>query len=150
MHEYGGRSYLPVPGGFVFANFADQRLYRCGTDGAPEPLTPAPGPDGTVPVRRFRPVPGGDEVGACGNGMRAAGSPARSWPSRWTVRPPTTHGAMRVLVSGSDFYAFPAPSPDGTRLAWICWDHPLMPWDGTELRVAALDGAGPADRERSR
>jgi hypothetical protein len=50
--------------------------------------------------------------------------------------------AVRVLVSGSDFYAFPAPSPDGTRLAWICWDHPRMPWDGTELRVAAL-GDGP-------
>ena len=47
-------------------------------------------------------------------------------------------GAVRVLVSGSDFYAFPAPSPDGTVLAWICWDHPRMPWDGTELRVAAV------------
>ena len=51
--------------------------------------------------------------------------------------------AIRVLVSGSDFYAYPAPSPDGTRLAWICWDHPRMPWDGTELRVAALDDDGP-------
>ena len=50
---------------------------------------------------------------------------------------------VRVLVRGSHFYAYPAPSPDGTRLAWICWDHPRMPWDGTELRVAALDGAGP-------
>ena len=51
--------------------------------------------------------------------------------------------AIRILVSGSDFYAYPAPSPDGTRLAWICWDHPRMPWDGTELRVAALDDGGP-------
>ncbi len=51
--------------------------------------------------------------------------------------------AIRMLVSGSHFYAYPAPSPDGTRLAWICWDHPRMPWDGTELRVAALDEAGP-------
>jgi len=47
-------------------------------------------------------------------------------------------GAVRVLVSGSDFYAYPAPSPDGTRMAWICWDHPRMPWDGTELRVAEI------------
>jgi hypothetical protein len=51
--------------------------------------------------------------------------------------------AIRVLVSGSDFYAYPTPSPDGTRLAWICWDHPRMPWDGTELRVVALDGDVP-------
>ena len=29
VHEYGGRSYLPLPDGFLFANFADQRLYRC-------------------------------------------------------------------------------------------------------------------------
>ena len=35
MHEYGGKSYLPVPGGFAFANFGDQRLYRCGEEGAP-------------------------------------------------------------------------------------------------------------------
>ena len=43
--------------------------------------------------------------------------------------------AVRVLVSGAQFFAFPAPSPDGTRLAWINWNHPNMPWDGTELRV---------------
>jgi hypothetical protein len=29
VHEYGGQSYLPLPDGFLFANFADQRLYRC-------------------------------------------------------------------------------------------------------------------------
>jgi dipeptidyl aminopeptidase/acylaminoacyl peptidase len=51
-------------------------------------------------------------------------------------------GAVRVLVSGSDFYAFPAPSPDGTKLAFICWDHPRMPWDGTELRVAVIGEPG--------
>src|SRR5262249_62353330 len=51
--------------------------------------------------------------------------------------------AIRVLVSGSDFYAYPTPSADGTRLAWICWDHPRVPWDGTGLRVTALNGARP-------
>jgi dipeptidyl aminopeptidase/acylaminoacyl peptidase len=49
--------------------------------------------------------------------------------------------AIRVLVSGADFFAFPTPSPDGTKLAWINWDHPRMPWDGTELRVGAVTGA---------
>src|ERR1700734_562326 len=45
VHEYGGRSYLPLADGFVFANFSDQRLYR-GRDGVqPEPLTAGPGPD---------------------------------------------------------------------------------------------------------
>jgi dipeptidyl aminopeptidase/acylaminoacyl peptidase len=52
-------------------------------------------------------------------------------------------GAVRELVTGSDFYAFPTPSPDGKRLAWICWNHPRMPWDGTELRVAPIEDGVP-------
>ena len=51
--------------------------------------------------------------------------------------------AIRVLVSGSDFFAFPTPSPDGQWLAWICWNHPHMPWDGTELRVAPMQDGMP-------
>jgi dipeptidyl aminopeptidase/acylaminoacyl peptidase len=46
-----------------------------------------------------------------------------------------------VLVSGAQFFAFPTPSPDGTKLAWINWNHPNMPWDGTELRVAPVSGS---------
>ena len=45
----------------------------------------------------------------------------------------------RTLVAGSDFYAFPRLHPDGTRLAWVEWSHPNMPWDGTELWVADID-----------
>ena len=43
-----------------------------------------------------------------------------------------------VLASGSDFYAAPRFSPDGSRLAWLRWDMPRMPWDGTELVVAGF------------
>ena len=51
--------------------------------------------------------------------------------------------AIRELVTGADFFAFPTPSPDGRRLAWICWNHPRMPWDGTELRVAVIEDGLP-------
>jgi dipeptidyl aminopeptidase/acylaminoacyl peptidase len=164
VHEYGGRSYLPVPslslaGGFdlVFANFADQRLYAAG--GAveagiePVPLTPAEGgfryadlvlsPDDTEIwcVREtVRPHPGG-ELPA---GFHLGGGLA---VRREIVAVPLDGSAasdaapVRVLVSGAQFFAFPTPSPDGTKLAWISWNHPNMPWDGTELRV----GPVPAD-----
>ncbi len=46
--------------------------------------------------------------------------------------------AVRDLIGGSDFLYGPRISPDGRQLAWIAWDHPRMPWDGTELRVAPI------------
>ncbi len=55
---------------------------------------------------------------------------------------PGDGSAPRVLASGRDFYSNPRPSPDGRLLAWLEWDHPSMPWDGTELRVAELGLAG--------
>jgi dipeptidyl aminopeptidase/acylaminoacyl peptidase len=48
-------------------------------------------------------------------------------------------GEPAVLAAGRDFYSFPRVSPDGRWLAWTCWDHPDMPWDGTELWLAPLD-----------
>jgi len=142
VHEYGGQSYLPLRDGFLFANFADQRLYRCWTagqgDANPEPLTAAASEAAADRFADFVLAPGGAEVW-CVRERHADGRITRS-----IVAVPLDGsaaddaGAVRVLVSGSDFYAFPAPSPDGSVLAWICWDHPRMPWDGTELRVAEI------------
>jgi dipeptidyl aminopeptidase/acylaminoacyl peptidase len=140
VHEYGGRSYLPLADGFLFANFTDQRLYRCRTAGrgGPEPLTAAASETAADRYADFVLAPGGDEVW-CVRERHAGGRITRA-----IVAVPLDGsaagdaGAVRVLVSGSDFYAFPAPSPDGSALAWICWDHPRMPWDGTELRVAPI------------
>jgi dipeptidyl aminopeptidase/acylaminoacyl peptidase len=44
--------------------------------------------------------------------------------------------APRAIAYGHDFYAAPRISPDGARLAFLTWDHPRMPWEGTELRLA--------------
>ena len=47
-----------------------------------------------------------------------------------------------VLVSGNDFYSTARISPDGSRLAWLTWNHPNMPWDGTELWVGEFNEDG--------
>ena len=47
-------------------------------------------------------------------------------------------GPGRVLVGGNDFYSSPKLSPDGSRLAWLAWHLPNMPWVGTELFVAGI------------
>jgi len=52
----------------------------------------------------------------------------------------------QVLVSGNDFYSSPRLSPDGSCLAWLTWNHPEMPWDGTELWVGELEADGSVGR----
>ena len=51
-------------------------------------------------------------------------------------------GKTKVLVSGNDFYSSPRLSRDGYHLAWLTWNHPNMPWDGTELWVGELKSDG--------
>jgi dipeptidyl aminopeptidase/acylaminoacyl peptidase len=47
-----------------------------------------------------------------------------------------------TIAAGNDFYSSPKLSSDGGRLAWTTWNHPNMPWDGTELWVGELDPDG--------
>jgi len=151
VHEYGGKSYLPVPGGFIFANFADQRLYLMAP-GAPDPVPLTAAPTAVLADRfaDFVLSPAGNEVW-CVRERHAASQDEASRITRAIVAVPldgsaeADPAAVRVLVSGSEFYAYPAPSPDGTALAWICWDHPRMPWDGTELRVAPIGDSRAGD-----
>jgi dipeptidyl aminopeptidase/acylaminoacyl peptidase len=84
------------------------------------------------------PAPGGTDVwgGASASDSVSASGGADARPG--SAAQPT------VVASGHDFYAAPRLSPDGRRLAYLAWDHPRMPWDGTELHVVELDQDGRA------
>ncbi|YCK41327.1 S9 family peptidase [Actinomadura sp. ATCC 39365] len=127
VHEYGGRPYAVTPGGdVVFAGLADQRLYILGQNGQPKPLTAEGSRYADLTVRD-------GEVWAVRERHGEHGKITRS-----VVSIPLEGGEPRERASGHDFYASPVPSPDGAHLAYVCWNHPRMPWDGTELRVVRL------------
>ncbi|SDU76431.1 dipeptidyl-peptidase 5 [Jiangella alkaliphila] len=143
VHEYGGLAYVVTPDGVVvFAEFTDQRLYRYvpGSGEEPVPLTPSPSiPSG---LRYVEPAlsPSGTEVWCV---REEHTGPAPTDVRRALVAVPLDGSEdVRVLVEDTHFLTCPRPSPDGRRLAWIGWDHPNMPWDGTLVRVADVGADG--------
>ena len=134
LHEYGGRCWVPHGDGLITSDLHDQRLWRV-QDGRARPLTPAT----DLADRYAEPqvLPGGTHV------MCVREHVGEQVTHELVAVPLDGSGEVVVLWSGSDFVAAPAVSPDGSRLAFVTWDHPRMPWDGTELRVADLLG-GPA------
>ncbi|WP_371785060.1 prolyl oligopeptidase family serine peptidase [Streptosporangium subroseum] len=89
--------------------------------------------------------PGRDEVWAVREIHPAQTVPGtRVTPRRDLVAVPLDGGPVRVIVTAQHFLTNPRISPGGTHVAWIGWDHPAMPWDGTELCVAPLDANGSA------
>ncbi len=133
VHEYGGRSYLGVLEdknlSLFFSNKSDQRIYRTALNGEPVPLTP--------------------ETGSAHRYAEMIWVNGEIWCVREIVNGNSCKrdliaiamsGDIRVLITGHHFYMNPRVSPDGKHLVWISWEHPLMPWDGTELYLADIDG----------
>ncbi len=138
VHEYGGGAWCLVePDLVVFVDFGDQRLHRLRIGEEPVPISPAPPEGGALHYADMRPAPDGERI-VCVRETHGEGEAVNeivSLPLDGSEEP-------QVLASGRDFYSFPRISADGTWLAWTCWDHPNMPWDGTELWVAPLDDTG--------
>ncbi|MFI6925513.1 prolyl oligopeptidase family serine peptidase [Nonomuraea spiralis] len=137
--EYGGRSWRPLPGGgLVFTNWSDQRLYRrdASSGKAAEPV--ALTPEGPARYGDLYLPPGRAEVWA----VREIDD------ARDLVAVPLDGGPLRVVARAHHFLMNPRLSPGGTQIAWIGWNHPNMPWDGTELCVAPLSPDGVAGPHR--
>lgn len=148
-HEYGGAAYEVLDDGLVFSNFADQRLYLQRGAAAPVAITPEgyryadckrhPTAARLVCVREDHTAATRRDHGEERNEIVAIDLPST---------PDFEADAGRVLVSGSDFVAYPRVSPDGKRIAWLWWNHPEMPWDSARVSVAEFTGdlIGPAQQ----
>lgn len=140
VHEYGGGAYAVRDGHVYFSNFADQRVYVQAQTGAPRLLTRNDGlryADAVVDAQRNRLI--------C---VREDHRHPPAEAVNTLVGIDLDSGDETVLASGSDFYSNPRLSPDGGRLTWLAWNHPNMPWDGSELWVAALDADGTPGKAR--
>ncbi len=138
VHEYGGGAYLVADRQACFAQFDDQRLWRVsvepGAQAAPQALTSAGArrhADAAIDRAQAR------LIAVCEDHRNAGAEAVNS------IVAIGLHGGGEVtLVEGSDFYASPRPSPDGGALAWLSWNHPDMPWDGTSLWLADINADG--------
>ncbi len=137
VHEYGGGAFAIAAGTVIFSHFADGRLYRIDPEAgsAPRPITPEGAlryADFTLDRKCNRLIVVREDHGGKGEAVNTIVAVALDGDER----------GGEVLVSGADFYSSPRLSADGDRLAWLSWDHPNMPWDGTELWVAPVGADG--------
>lgn len=133
VHEYGGNCYTVGDGVLYYSNFDDQRVYRLAPGSEPQPITAEPDSPRAHRYADFVLTPDHTHLLAVRERHLADGviNDLVAIPTDGSSEP-------QVLASGHDFYAGPVVSPDGARLAWFQWDHPRMPWDGTELCQARL------------
>ena len=135
VHEYGGGAFALNKGTLYFSNDNDQRVYKQTTQTAPEPLTPKKEfryADAIVDEHRNRLIcvredhtnPGQEAVNSLVSINLVDGDDCNE------------------IAAGNDFYSSPSLSPDGKKLTWLTWNHPNMPWDGTELWLAEITEDG--------
>ncbi|HKS91354.1 MAG TPA: hypothetical protein VJQ83_05445, partial [Tepidiformaceae bacterium] len=130
---YGGGDFTLAQGNAYFVGQADQRIYRQPIRGGrAKAITPAFGAASTPvvsPDGRWVTYVHTYEDLDC---IAVVDSEGERWPMR--------------LAEGRDFYMQPVWNADGSRMAWVEWDFPNMPWDGTDLRCATLTFADGSPR----
>jgi len=132
VHEYGGAAVVFGKDEIYYSEFTTQRLCKLLADGTSKPITE----EGD----RFRFADGvvsndGSTI-YCVREDHLKPKPANVVNEIVSIN--AEDGSMKVLATGNDFYAAPRLSPDNTKLAYITWNHPSMPWDATELRVTTI------------
>ena len=143
VHEYGGTPYSVIVGVLYFCEQSDQRIYRLDTrakSASPEAISPANQnlrfADFCYDAQHQRLIFVAEQSSEA-NGVTQ--DEPRNFIAALSIKPPHE---FSELHSGADFYAYPRLSPDGKQLSWISWQHPQMPWQGSELWLADLRDDG--------
>ncbi|HEV2758058.1 MAG TPA: prolyl oligopeptidase family serine peptidase [Acidimicrobiales bacterium] len=131
VHEYGGGAFCVDGDTVYFSNFDDQRLYRVNAGDEPRPITPEGARYADADVHRDRLV--------CVRERHLEDGVVNDI----VELPIDGSAAPTVVAEGHDFYAAPRFGPEN-RLAWLAWDQPRMPWDGTLLEPGPVAG-GPEE-----
>ncbi|HLX20385.1 MAG TPA: prolyl oligopeptidase family serine peptidase [Gaiellaceae bacterium] len=138
VHEYGGGAVWYHGDTVFYSEFADSRIYRVD-GGEARPITAEPPSphawryaDGVV-------TPDGSTI-VCVRERHGEGEAMNelvSLPADGSAEP-------EIVAGGHDFFQSPRFDAAGKRLAWIAWDHPNMPWDGTYVyRDGEVVAGGP-------
>ena len=134
VHEYGGGALAVYDGTIYFTNYADQQIWQFKPGHAPQPIT-------AEPKMRFADY----QFYAVRNRLVAVGEDHAEndhEPANRIVAVALDDGKFTTLAEGADFYSNPRVSPNGKSLSWLEWNHPNMPWDGSELMVAPIEADG--------
>jgi len=134
VHEYGGAAFIASGGTLYFSNFRDQHLYSLSPDGEISELTRAN-------CKRYA-----DLVSDSSRGLLYAVEEDHCSPHgvvvNRLVKVDLRTKESEVIHEGCDFYGMPTLHPEGTHLAFITWNHPHMPWDGSTLWMGGLSSEG--------
>jgi dipeptidyl aminopeptidase/acylaminoacyl peptidase len=133
VHEYGGGDFFLAGATIYFSNNADQRLYRLDPAAEPVGLTPPPADGWELRFADGCPHPEGGWLVTIVEEHTADGHQPENYLAAMGTEPGS---ALVRLSAGHDFYSSPRFDPAGQQLCWLTWDHPNLPWDGTDLWVA--------------
>ena len=139
VHEYGGGAALVDGDLIVVSDFATGRLQRVSAPGVLAPLMPDDRAwrYADLSLDRAR-----NRILAIREDHEPDTLARHGEAENAVVAIDLGTGAVTVLADGADFFSSPRLSPDGSRLAWLRWNHPNLPWDGTELVLADVDAEG--------
>ncbi|GJJ15140.1 hypothetical protein Clacol_009415 [Clathrus columnatus] len=137
VHEYGGSCATVYDGVAYFSHFKNNRVYKVKEGKDPVPVTPD---NNNWRYADITVIPHHPHILLAVLEDHTKPEPVNVINKLVAIN--TQDQSIQVVVEGADFYDFSKPSPDGTKLTWVQWFHPDMPWQGSELVLADLSVVG--------